>query len=344
MRDIKQLTAVRGLFALYVAIYHIFPRNTSFVANGYLSVDLFFILSGFIMTYVYSDKFKNDVGAKDYIVFLKARLARIYPLYVFVIMAISVLYYINAMPLPSFKDYTYLLFFFQSLTFVQSNVVPHAWSIAVEVLAYLLLPFVIKNMIGKKSLPMIILGGYLSFAGLTLVSTYGSSNGPMDVISGFPAVFRCFFSYFLGMAGYVILSQYQHLLSSWTAEALLIASCAIAFVFLNKRGFDLVVIASFAVIVPTLAQSNGIITRILSLRLFVYLGEISYSIYLIHYQLCRSLVFIPEWISERMKVIDVNSTALLLTVVISMATYHMIEIPCRNMIKAIRVKQLPQSL
>lgn len=342
MRDIKQLTAVRGLFALYVAIYHIFPRNTSFVANGYLSVDLFFILSGFVMSYVYYEKFKWEVSFLAYVNFLKARVARVYPLYVFVIVAISALYYVNKIQLPSLRDYSYLFLFFQSVAVVQENIVPHAWSIAVEILAYLILPFALKSLLGRKIIPLIMVGICLSFAGLALVATYGSPNGPMDVITGFPAIARCFCSYFLGMLGYLIASQYKNILTEFNNEILLLVSCIIGLLALNHRGFDLVAIASFAIIVPTLSESNGIISRVLSLKLFVYLGEISYSIYLVHYPLCRSLSFIPSWIHERINIIDANWISLILTIMISMLTYRLIEIPCRNIIKVIRIKPISQ--
>ncbi|HHR1195521.1 TPA: acyltransferase family protein [Klebsiella pneumoniae] len=63
---IDSLTGIRGIAAIYVVIYHLFHHasDNNFINNGYLSVDLFFILSGFIITHAHRNDFFDVVTKK----------------------------------------------------------------------------------------------------------------------------------------------------------------------------------------------------------------------------------------------------------------------------------------
>src|SRR5437762_8411643 len=69
--ELPAVTSLRGIAALTVLIFHIIPDF-----RGYLAVDLFFMLSGFVLTHVYGE---IEFHGRSYITFLKSRLARIYP-------------------------------------------------------------------------------------------------------------------------------------------------------------------------------------------------------------------------------------------------------------------------
>ena len=88
------LTSIRGLAALLVVFYHIkhYLLPLAFLgvfsplfADGYLAVDFFLVLSGFIISYKYAVDFKAGVSA-NYLDFMSRRLARIYPLHAFVML------------------------------------------------------------------------------------------------------------------------------------------------------------------------------------------------------------------------------------------------------------------
>lgn len=332
MNEIKPLTSIRGLFALYVAIYHIFPRTNAFLANGYLSVDLFFVLSGFIMSYVYSVKFSSNIQINDYLLYIKGRFARVYPLYAFIIIITSFFYFKNEIPTPSFKDYIILFSFLQSITDVDNNLIPHAWSIAVEFIAYLIFPFAMLCLSKRHGFITLAIVTLAAFIGLYMASSKGYW-GPLDVFSGGFSVVRCLSDYALGIVSFFALQAAREKLNGKVLDALLIFLVAFAFATLNFRGFDLLVVACFALIVPLLSESHGIVYKLMSFSPLVYLGEISYSIYLIHYPLCRKLAFIPGWLHNKIWLIDVNYIALLMTVIISIFTYHFIEVPFRSLIR-----------
>ena len=99
---ISSLTPLRGIAALLVVLFHYqafsimhgFPGlldqlNSQFITKGYLWVDFFFILSGFVISHVYGEKLKNRSSSivKNY---LWARFSRLYPLHVFVMLLLAI--------------------------------------------------------------------------------------------------------------------------------------------------------------------------------------------------------------------------------------------------------------
>ncbi len=88
----KFLTSLRGIAALLVVLYHIkhwlhaYPitENLGFLYNkGYLAVDFFFILSGFIIAFNYRNQFLDKFTTQKYGIFIYKRFARVYPLHFF---------------------------------------------------------------------------------------------------------------------------------------------------------------------------------------------------------------------------------------------------------------------
>ena len=108
-QHIVALTPLRGLAALLVATFHYtlemeLEPYTFFLSNGYLWVDFFFVLSGFIMMHVYVDEFGKGVRPSGYRSFIVARLARIYPVH-FVILLTFVAAEVAARRLPDGAGY-----------------------------------------------------------------------------------------------------------------------------------------------------------------------------------------------------------------------------------------------
>jgi peptidoglycan/LPS O-acetylase OafA/YrhL len=97
---IPALTGIRGIGAVWVMPYHLFPGNWPIIGRGYRGVDLFFILSGFILTYVHWKDFDGGYSLSKYRRFLLLRLARIYPLHIIVLIAFGV----AVLLLPGFTE------------------------------------------------------------------------------------------------------------------------------------------------------------------------------------------------------------------------------------------------
>lgn len=157
-RYLPALTGVRALAAFWVLLYYLHPTLRAYFGDfgfvsavimmGYQGVDLFFGLSGFIIAHHYAEKLRvfSWAGYRDY---LWARIARVYPLHL--VMLMTVLLLVKAAPLFGFTinrgtDYLWSGFF-KNLLLVQAWEFParvnwnhFAWSISAEWFAYLLAP------------------------------------------------------------------------------------------------------------------------------------------------------------------------------------------------------------
>ena len=97
--ELAQLTGVRGIAAAWVVLYHFQPQIFALapelrplgvvLRGGYFAVDLFFLLSGYIIAYQYLHAFPRGRG--DYGAFLVKRIARIYPLQLVTLVLIVIL-------------------------------------------------------------------------------------------------------------------------------------------------------------------------------------------------------------------------------------------------------------
>ncbi len=89
-REIKSLTGLRGVRSMPRDGVPLPSRSNApgvarlFLLRGYLAVDLFFVLSGFMMALTYQRRFSSGFRSREYFHFLYLRLARVYPLYIVV--------------------------------------------------------------------------------------------------------------------------------------------------------------------------------------------------------------------------------------------------------------------
>src|ERR1017187_3429792 len=96
---LSNLTPLRGIAALLVAVFHfemaiarfVPAQQTMFFEKCYLMVDLFFVMSGFLILHVYGDSFMLSITKANLRKFIVARFARIYPLHCFSLMLLVVL-------------------------------------------------------------------------------------------------------------------------------------------------------------------------------------------------------------------------------------------------------------
>jgi peptidoglycan/LPS O-acetylase OafA/YrhL len=164
------LDGLRGAAAISVAVYHFY-----YSFPGYLAVDFFLVLSGFVLTHKYLYTTAN-ISSRE---FIWHRLARLYPLHIFTLVTWTCGYVLYIGSFPSFADGT-VWTFFQHLTLTQNvGLSPSetswntpSWSISVEFWVNLLFFFLIS----------ITTRSYLLFAVAvgTLVIIY-SQSGDLDV-------------------------------------------------------------------------------------------------------------------------------------------------------------------
>src|SRR5215469_9584957 len=155
--EVRALTGLRGIAATLVALYHINPELRGYgafgriVGRGYLWVDLFFVLSGFVLALNYGARFAHGWRSDTWRDFLLRRVARIYPLYVvlfagsaaYMAVGLGQSYALPLLPYPTLShpvaDGAANLFMVQSWG-VGPSFDGTAWSLSAEWAAYLLFP------------------------------------------------------------------------------------------------------------------------------------------------------------------------------------------------------------
>ncbi|NNM59255.1 MAG: acyltransferase [Legionellales bacterium] len=97
-QEIYSLTGLRGIAATMVMFYHFNASHllaggafANLLGHGYLMVDLFLVLSGFIIAMTYGSRFDKAVTWREYRIFLVRRIARIYPLYILTTISAGIL-------------------------------------------------------------------------------------------------------------------------------------------------------------------------------------------------------------------------------------------------------------
>jgi peptidoglycan/LPS O-acetylase OafA/YrhL len=283
------LTAIRGFAALWVVGHHLqfelayvgYPFAGWLFKPGYLAVDIFFVLSGFVITAVHRDL--TSAGLGDF--FLR-RIFRLYPLHLFVLAVIVCLWLWSEVrfgthdPTERLRDLPIVIlllqpYFIHGLTW---NTV--SWSIGVELLCYALFPLAIPGL-RRLKLPGCAL--------LLLIMAAAVRHVHSELVWGWPAIARGLAGFGLGMA----VQQMSVLVRRPDRRAAnLVEVGALLGILLAVLMTYLWVIPLFgALLIWALAAERGVIARFLSADWCVWLGRISFSLYLIHPTLI-DLVFV----------------------------------------------------
>lgn len=341
------LTGVRGIAAWFVVFYHIRtgladtlgPVTTAFLAKGYLAVDLFFMLSGFVIWLNYAASFEVR-GMAAYHDFLKRRLARIYPLHLFVLVATMLL--AATMTLTGRADpvrYPWSelplhLALLQNWGFTTELSWNHpAWSISTEFAAYLAFPLLVIGLrLGRWPVLALCSGIVALCFGLHLVmASWGAPTLGVDIPRF--GLLRCLIEFACG-------AMLCRVWMMWRARGAVVAPLATVAAALAALGWAIGAIAEtlafpllIASLLLALALGGERRWNPLCSRPIVWLGEISYSTYLIHFggwtlfklALVRDASHVPLW-----------QAGLFLALILggSILSYRFVEQPGRKWVSA----------
>jgi peptidoglycan/LPS O-acetylase OafA/YrhL len=309
-KDIPALTGVRGAAALWVALYHLLlPARfitgalAAMLARGYLAVDLFFVLSGFVMALTYGGSFRTLPRPVAVGRFLLRRIARLYPLYALILLsrfAYTALRYGSfALPRPWIAaplahpliDIPANLFLVQAWGITGSSI-GTAWSISTEWGAYFLFPGLCLILLWRSralaTAALCIAVALVLAAAASNASDGGFHAGLLDAWDGSTAgpMLRCAGGFMLGMAVWRIsrVPRIARIAGAWPARA----GVLVLFLGLLAAGApDLAIYPLFPAIVLCLATGRA--PTMFACRPLVRLGEISYALYLLHIFLLHPL-------------------------------------------------------
>ncbi len=339
--EIRSLTGLRGIAAIWVVLYHYLlpptPNGAAsrFLTHGYLAVDLFFALSGFVMALNYSSMFVHGAKWKSFRLFLGRRFARIYPLYLFMLLLCAVLSGIDSFFHSQFWANLLLI---QNWGYWLSFDNP-SWSISTEWFAYLLFPWIVPLTLfqGRRAAGCTLLLCLTSIAALGIsYSRSSGSAGPLDIWHGPWSLVRCVAEFTLGMLAYrSTKSSWGRALSQSSWGAYLLSAGTLA--LLCFQGTDVVVALLWPLLVLSLAGRRNAINRLLGSPPLELLGLLSYSIYLLHYPLFVYLSGRFETTLRRISHGHIHAITAAICVVplllISALLYYGLEVPSRRLLR-----------
>lgn len=285
------LDSLRGICAVVVSLYHFnrfaidhvyvpmtYVTQNYFVTNGYLLVDFFFVLSGFIISTKYRAELAKGLRAVD---FMFLRIGRLYPLHAVVLIIVAILFPILLPKSVSALHHRGLSDFISTALLINSTGGNHladwntpSWSISAEIWMYLCFCALVKVYFVKDSIKFSLMA-LLCLGILTIFSKNG-----IDTTYDFGFI-RCAYGFSLG----VLVSIFFDILKIRSSNflELIITAIAIAAVSFGSKYVHLGVPIIFAFFVAVYAKETGLISKILKNKILVSLGNRSYSYYLIHY-------------------------------------------------------------
>ncbi|MGV7107869.1 acyltransferase family protein [Flavobacterium sp. U410] len=312
------LDVVRALaisLVVFSHLYYLIDSQDAFLISisglaGYLGVEIFFVLSGFLIGNILLKQFLNDdFSFSNIVIFLKRRWFRTLPNYFLVLGIVFCIAYAYEIE-PQWNSLWRYVFFLQNFDHYSITVFTESWSLSVEEWTYLLIPIVlwlVTKIQGNKKVIFLttILGLIVLFHGLRFWHFYGNPITDMNVWN---TALKSTVIYRIDsiLYGFLVAWCYRFLkeqLEKLRVYFIIIAVHLIFFqyVVMNVLGFDLintplyyqVFYFTFSSITIALGlpffvfwkNSKGIIAQAT-----VFLSDISYSVYLLHYSVV-SFVF-----------------------------------------------------
>lgn len=366
---IAELESIRGLAALLVVFVHI-PKwhpmlNIGIINNGYLMVELFFVLSGFVIFNAYASKIESK---NDLIRFQFLRFGRLYPVHVtflLLFLGIEIATYVAKEKLgaqdiraTSF-DEKHVGALIEQLLLLQAigptgnagTFNGAAWSISVEFYTYFVFGLTIlffRRIKGRI------------FSVVTLISLCLLAT---KTTNGFEDLLRCLAGFFIGCltASYIKSSKIN--LPSYLSTVFF-TSIIIFLQLKNTKDFDIVIyFLSAALITSLMLSPKGLLNILLRHKMLTWLGVISYSVYMSHVfviwmvsNALKRLIKFPEkqgldgnWMLS-LSTLEASMAVLfivILVVAVSQITYAVVEKPFRERSRRLafsRIKHVNHSI
>jgi len=289
MKYIKPLDGLRAIAVSLVIVWHWIPK-THFITKlhaGGLGVNIFFVLSGFLITQILLDNRNkaesNHLPKKNVLKnFYVRRVLRIFPIYYLTILAMIALNHLLKLNITEgelISSATYTSNFYWYLTKTWPLASPHFWSLAVEEQFYLIWPLLMLFFPRKYLLWCIVTFILIGFVSQLLIT---------DFEFGYLPTYTCFDCFGVGgLLAYIIVFEKRLLLKFYRLLSLL-SAIGLVLLFVDWHFYEISfmrlihAILTAWLIAHILINNKSLLTRLLSNDQLVSLGKVSYGIYLYH--------------------------------------------------------------
>ncbi len=301
------LDALRGVAAIFVVLFHVLEvysggdHSKQMLNHGYLAVDFFFMLSGYVMAHAYDDRW-DRMTIKD---FFKRRLIRLHPMIIFGMTVGAICFYFGASAyFPKIADTSiWQLLIILLIGYTLIPVPPSmdirgwnemhplngpAWSLFLEYIANILHALVLRKL-PKIALSVLVLLAAIALVHMAVTSPNGDIIGgwsvePEQLRIGFT---RLLFPYMAGMLLRRVVKVNSGKRTFYISGLLLLAVLSFPRVgghsnlWANGLYDSLTVILIFPIIVyiGAIGEVRGAVTE----KICTFLGDISYPLYIIHF-------------------------------------------------------------
>lgn len=347
-QDIKPLTGLRFIAAMWLLVYFFWGRlgvppeaTPGVVQHGYMGVDLFFILSGFVLAHVYGPQV--EAGRFHYGAFVWARLARVYPLHLLTLAAMIAIWGAGTLIGATFEPKAFNpehlihhLLMIQAWGFVDADGWNFpSWSISAEWFAYLMFPVLFGAVALLRRAPVValLLSAALTVGLSILVARHGMELHNMTWQGG---ALRIVPSFLAGCALWQIGRRMQPMAAplAWAGIAASVAWIVVtAEAALPSAALwpGLVGLVFFMA-----ASATSAAGAVCATPMWVWLGEISFAVYMVHlpvdiafYQIAERVVGVPTGPLAFVLV----GVAMALTVAVAAASHAWFEKPVRDLMR-----------
>lgn len=301
------LDGLRGVAAITVVWFHIFEAFASShldqrINHGYLAVDFFFILSGFVVAYAYDDRW-TTISTKE---FLTRRIIRLHPMVIMGALIGGILFYFQVSNVWDISKVTLGALFWATL--LNALLIPATagqevrglgemfplngptWSLFFEYIATLLYVFFLRKL-KTKFLAAIVVLAALGLTAFAVFGPYGDlcAGYSLKQIEFIAGLLRVIFSFSAGLLLFRIFKPAPLKYSFWICAIILVSLLAIPRIAITKELwynglYDAICCIIIFPILLYIAASDQKVNSFTQ-RICKILGDLSYPLYMVHYPL-----------------------------------------------------------
>jgi peptidoglycan/LPS O-acetylase OafA/YrhL len=322
----KEITSLRAFAIIPVILYHL---DISLFKSGYLGVDVFFVLSGYLISHkiIYDMKTNNFKFSTFYL----GRIKRLFPALLFLILIInfiSIKFYIGSDLNSIFNSSLYSLAYLSNFYFLNntnyfdtelsSQLYLHTWSLSIEEQFYIFMPLFLYFLIQKK------INNQKIYVLLILILSYLSAVFlPVQYFSYkfYLLPFRIW-EFLIGtLVAFYLLNYESSNKFNNTKSAFLLVVIILQFIIpynsLNHPGWTTIVTCLATALLLVYIQKAHILNQIVNFRVFYFFGLISYSLYLWHDPIIK--------LNKKLNLVDNEIFLFLVITVVSSLSYYLVE-------------------